>query len=182
MGPSSSCTRAAAAATDAASVTSSGTTSMCPPDTSWSCSSRRAEIATAPPRQASSRATAAPIPLEAPTTQATLPFSSMPAPAEVTAAEAGLGVREVELPHPPEGLGVPLGLDVRPLVIEALPPQVQGPGVVRPELTPLGDLQGGVGGQGGIDRLQGRDDAAREDVLLDPAEASPGGEDPVVSH
>src|SRR5208282_6941957 len=102
--------------------------------------------------------------------------------AEVTAAEARLGVCEVELPHPPEGPGEPLSLDVRPLVIEALPPQAQGPGVVRPELTPLGDPQGGVRREGVIDRLQGRDDAAGEDVLMDTAEASPGGEDPVVSY
>src|ERR1700730_18522439 len=62
------------------------------------------------------------------------------------------------------------------------PPQVQGPGVVRPELTPLGDPQGGVRRQGVSDGRQGGDDPAGEDVLLNPAEASPGGEDPVVSH
>ena len=102
--------------------------------------------------------------------------------AEVAAAEAGLAVGEVELPHAAEGLVEALGVDAGPLAEEAFPPQAQGPGVVRPELTLLRHAQRGVGREGVVDRLQGRDDAAGEDVLLDPAEAAPGGEETVVVH
>ena len=61
-------------------VTSAGRASMFPPATSWSCSLRRAEIATVAPRRRSSRATAAPIPLDPPTTQATFPARFMLSP------------------------------------------------------------------------------------------------------
>ena len=46
---------------------------MRPRETSSSAVSRRAEMATVAPRATSSRAVAAPMPLEAPTTQTTLP-------------------------------------------------------------------------------------------------------------
>src|SRR5208283_4675163 len=99
------------------------------------------------------------------------------ADAEVAAAEAGLAVGEVELPHAAEGLVEALGVDAGPLVEEAFPPQAQGPGVVRPELAVSRHAQRGVGREGVVDRLPGWDDAAGEDVLLDPAEAAPGGEE-----
>src|SRR4051812_14742250 len=98
------------------SVTSTGTTSIRLPDTSRSISRLRALIATEAPRSASSRARAAPMPLEAPVTQIRAPeisTSGLPegvpgqaelADAEVADAETGLAVGEVELPHPPEGV------------------------------------------------------------------------------
>ena len=46
-------------------------------------------------------------------------------------------------------------MDAGPLAEEAFPPQAQGPGVVRPELTSLRDLQRGVGREGVVDCLQG---------------------------
>src|SRR5690349_2239499 len=102
--------------------------------------------------------------------------------AEVAAAEAGLAVGEVELPHAAEGLVEAPGVDVGPLAEEAFPPQPQGPGVVRPELALPRHAQHGVGPEGVVDRLQGRDDAAGEDVFLDPGEAAPGGEETLVVH
>ncbi len=71
--PNRSATVSAAACTPARSVTSHGTASMSVPATSASRSSRRAETATRAPRALSSRAVAAPIPLDAPTTQARTP-------------------------------------------------------------------------------------------------------------
>ena len=54
---------------------------MRPPETWSSAASRRADIATVAPRATSSRAVAAPMPLDAPTTQTTFPrkFTRMPA-------------------------------------------------------------------------------------------------------
>src|SRR5664279_5961502 len=76
------------------------------------------------------------------------------ADAEVFGPEAGLAVGEVELPHATEGLIESAGVELRPLLVEPRPPQVQGAGVVGAELAVLEDAQAGVPGECLLDRLQ----------------------------
>src|SRR4051812_12522668 len=173
------------------SVTSTGTTSIRSAATSRSFPRLRALIATEAPRSASSRASAAPMPLEAPVTQTRAPEIStsglpegMPgqpelAHPEVTDSEPGLAVGEVELPHPPEGV-VERARQLLPVAQELFPPQRQRAGVVRAEVAPLDDGQAGVRGQVVRDRPERRDDPTGEHVLVDPGVAAAGGHHPVV--
>src|SRR3954463_3359127 len=189
--PSAARTMPPAATVASRSVTSTGTTSIRLPDTSRSLSRLRALIATEAPRAASSRARAAPMPLDAPVTQIRLPSirtsvlrERVPgqaelADAEVADAEAGLAVGEVELPHPAEGVVERAG-ELLPVAQELLPPQGEGPRVVRPEVAALDDRQGRVAGQVLRDRPDRRDDPAREHVLVDPGVTAAGGHQAVV--
>ena len=92
-------------------VTSTGTGSHpeARPPAARAASPRRALIATRAPRAASSRASAAPMPAEAPVTQTRLPSSLIGRSSDAAATsprlpcrEAGLAVGQVELPHAAE--------------------------------------------------------------------------------
>ncbi len=65
---------------------------------------------------------------------------------------------------------------------ERVPPAVQRPGVGEPESSRLDHPQAGVPGIDLVDGLQALDDAAKENVLVDPAVGTCRGQHPVVGH
>ena len=101
---------------------------------------------------------------------------------EIAGPEAGLGVGQVELPHPLEDIVETQRRHRVPALEEAFAPQPQRLGVVRAQRqhvhraqprVPLGDPD---------DRLGRRQQAAGEDVLLDPGIGVAGGQHSVVRH
>ena len=102
------------------------------------------------------------------------------ADAEVAGAKPGFAIGEVELPHPLEDAVEPVALDRRPVLDERVAPTLQGGRVVGAEIAAFGDRQRRVGLQRRVDRLDGGDEPAGEDVLVDPGVRVLCGEQPVV--
>ena len=101
---------------------------------------------------------------------------------DVAAREASLRVREVEVPHPHEELVEAERVHGVALRQEPAVPPAQRLGVVAAHLELLGEPEGGLVAGDLVDHLDARQEAAGEDVLVDPGLAVAGGEHPVVRH